>query len=127
MNALIHFGFTMEEIENMMDTNKEIDGTPDKNINEIITLLKSIGCEDLQIKNIFICNPFCLTRKISDLNSLIQRFYEIDCSYLNLVFDSNPYLLNLQLEEFNLWYNKRIYEGLSKEEIVDYLQYNMIF
>ena len=73
MDILIRFGFSMEEIQNMMDTNDIIEETSDKNINEILDTLKRIDCQEEQIKNIFICNPFCLTKEAKEINDTLQE------------------------------------------------------
>ena len=46
------------------------------------------------IKNIFICNPYYLTRNSKDINKLIDKLYEIGLKNLQIIFDSNPYILN---------------------------------
>ena len=99
----------------------------DINIYELIEILEKAGCSEKQIKNIFLCNPFYLTRKVFDVLNMIQKLYEIGCSHLNLLFDSNPYILNLMDEEIEAFVNKKIHEGHSKEEILDILQYEVIF
>ena len=126
MDVLIRYGFSIEEIKNMMDTNDSIDTVYDKDIYELIEILEKVGCSEEQIKNIFLCNPFYLTRKVFDVHNLIKKLYEVGCSHLNLVFDSNPYLLNLQDEEIEVLVNKKIHEGFTKSEIVDYIEYSVI-
>lgn len=127
MDVLIRYGFSIEEIKNMMDTNDSIDTVMDKDIYELIEILEKAGCSEKQIKNIFLCNPFYLTRKVFDVLNMIQKLYEIGCSHLNLLFDSNPYILNLMDEEIEAFVNKKIHEGHTKEEILDILQYEVIF
>ena len=58
MDVLIRFGFSIEDIKNMMDTNIEIDNINDNNLSMLINILKNIGCCDMQIKNILVANPF---------------------------------------------------------------------
>ncbi len=127
MDVLIRFGFSIEEIQNMMDTNDSFDSISDKDIYDLIELLKSVGCDDFQIKNIFLCNPFFLSHNVLEVSQLIQKLFEIGCSFLSLLFDSNPYLLNMKAEELDKIYNKKIHEGLSKEEIIDYINYSILF
>lgn len=127
MDALIRFGFSMEEIKDMMDTNDKIEETSDKNINELIEVLKAIGCTESQIKNIFLCNPFCLSKKVSIINSFIQKLKNMKCSFLSQVLDSNPYLLNIEIIDLEKWINMKKEEGLSNEEILDNIECNRIF
>ena len=55
MDVLIRFGFTIEEIKNMMDANHDLELVNDKDIYELIEALIKVGCTDNMIKNIFIC------------------------------------------------------------------------
>jgi len=127
MDVLIRFGFTIEEINNMMETNQSIDEISDNNINELINILKKINCTEKEIKNIISCNPFYLSKNIEDVKQLIKRLQEIGCTYLNLLLDTNPYLLNMEKIELDKLYNKKIHEGLSKEEIINYMNNNIVF
>ena len=127
MDVLIRFGFTIEEINNMMETNQSIDEISDNNINEFINILKKINCTEKEIKNIISCNPFYLSKNIEDVKQLIKRLQEIGCTYLNLLLDTNPYLLNMEKIELDKLYNKKIHEGLSKEEIINYMNNNIVF
>jgi len=63
MDVLIRFGFSIEEIKNMMDTNILIDTVKEDNLIELINILKRLGCKDSVIKNILVANPFYLNRK----------------------------------------------------------------
>ena len=126
MDVLIRFGFTIDEIQSMMNTNDSIDTVSDKDIYELIDILKNVGCNETHIKNIILCNPFYLTRDVLKVHRLIQKLYEIGCSYLYLLFDSNPYILNLNDSDLNKLYNKKIHEGFTREEIIDFINYERI-
>ena len=126
MDVLIRFGFTIDEIKNMMDTNDLIEGIEDKEIYNLIDILKKVGCTESHIKNIFLCNPFYLSRGVNEVNDLIKKLYEIGFSNLYLLFDSNPYILNLSDEEIENLYELKIAEGLKKEEFIDFINYNTI-
>ena len=127
MDVLIRFGFTIDEIKNMMDANDEIDSVSDKDIYDLIEILEKVGCENHHIKNIFICNPFYLTRNVNDVNNLIKKLYEIGLSSLYMLLDSNPYLLNMKDEELERILQEKEKEGLSKEELLDYINYNILY
>ena len=99
MDVLIRYGFSIEEITNMMDSNLEIERIDDKDIYELIDILVNIGCINSQIKNIFICNPFCISRNIIEVHKSIDKYKELGLDNLNIMFDSNPYLLNLEVKE----------------------------
>lgn len=127
MDSLIRFGFTIEEINILMDTNEDISFVSDNDIKEVINLLESIDCTKDIIKNILICNPFCLTNSINELNKLIDKLKELGFKNINLLFDTNPYILNKSDKEIEKLYNKKKSEGFNKNEIIDYISYNVIF
>lgn len=127
MDVLIRFGFTIEEIQNMMDSNEDILQVDDSEIEELIKLLKDIGCSLNSIKNILSCNPFYLTRSLNSIKKLLNKFYELGFSYLYILFDSNPYILNKSDTDLEELYNQKISDGLSKNEVLDFIQYNMFF
>ena len=126
MDSLIRFGFTIEEINILMDTNEDISLISDIEVNNIIKLLKDINCSNNTIKNIFICNPFIITTNINDIAKLIDKLKELGFKNINLLFDSNPYILNISDKLLEKLYNKKKDEGLKKEEIIDFISYNSI-
>ena len=127
MDSLIRFGFTIEEINILMDTNEDISLVNDNEVNEIIKLLKNNNCNDDTIKNIFICNPFIITNNIHDTIKLIDKLKELGFKNINLLFDSNPYILNMSDKSLEKLYNKKKDEGLSKDEVIDFISYNVLF
>ncbi len=127
MDVLIHFGFTIDEIQNMVGTNEDILQVDDTELNELIAILKEINCSLEVIKNILLCNPFYLTRQSQSVKKLILRLKNLGFSSLDILFDSNPYLLNMSINDLEKIYNKKLEEGFTKEEIVDLIQYNMFF
>ena len=127
MDSLIRFGFSIEDINILMDTNEDISLVSDSDVNKIIDLLKNNDCSDDTIKNIFICNPFVITNSISDIDKLINKLKELGFKNINLLFDSNPYILNKSDKELEKLYNKKKEEGLEKSEIIDFISYNIIF
>ncbi len=124
MDVLIRYGFSIEEIKNMMDSNQEIEDIEDKAIYELIDILINIGCINSQIKNIFICNPFCISRSIIEIHKSIDKYKELGLANLNIMFDSNPYLLNLEDIEIEKIYNDSIEKGYTKEQIYNYFYNN---
>ncbi len=124
MDVLIRYGFSIEEIKNMMDTNPDISNVDDNKIYSLIDKLGLIGCMNNYIKNIFICNPFYLNRSLEDIDNLFNKLKEIGITNINILLDSNPYILNLNSEEIEDIYNNLLKEGLTKEEIIDKFNYN---
>lgn len=124
MDVLMRFGFSIDEIKNMMDTNEEIEAVPDKSINEIITILNNIGCNNKHIENIFYTNPFVLSRNPKELKKLIEELQKLGLIHLEIVFDSNPYLLNIGSSEIKNIIKQKEKEGLSGEQIKDYFYFS---
>ena len=126
MDVLIRYGFSIEEIKNIMDTNILMNNIEDKDIYTLIDILTNNGCINNQIRNIFICNPFYLSRNINDVNDLISKLKELGFTELNYLFDSNPYVLNLNASDIMSLYNDKKSTGMSDEEIRDYINYNVV-
>ena len=126
MDSLIRFGFTIEEITILMDSNEDISYISDNDVKEIINLLKNNNCSNDTIKNIFICNPFSITNSINDTNKLIDKLKELGFNNINLLLDTNPYILNISDKFIEKLYNKKKEEGLSKDEIIDFISYNNV-
>ena len=126
MDVLIRYGFSIEEIKNIMDTNILMSNVLDSDIYTLIDILDNVGCINNQVRNIFICNPFYLSRNISDIKELINKLKEFGFTELNYLFDSNPYILNLNASDIECIYNEKKGIGMSDEEIRDYINYNVI-
>ena len=54
MDILIRYGFSIEEIKNMIDSNPDINNVDDSVIYTLIDVLGYCGCLSNHIKNIFI-------------------------------------------------------------------------
>lgn len=124
MDVLIRYGFSMEEIKNMMENNDEIERIPDKNIYDIIDILGSVGCLSNHIKNILYSNPFCLSRNPKDIKDLIKQLEDLRLTHLEILFDSNPYLLNIGENEIQRIKKQKEKEGYSEEQIKEYFYYS---
>ena len=124
MDVLIRYGFSMEEIKNMMENNEEIQNIPDQNIYQLIDILGSVGCLSNHIKNIFISNPYSLSRNPKDIKKLIEILKEYKLTNLDILFDSNPYILNIGEHEIKKEYKQKEKEELNEDEIKDYFYYH---
>lgn len=127
MDVLIQYGFSIEEIQNMLNTNFIIESIDDRLIYELIDNLKEIGCNNNHLRNIFICNPFCLTNSLPNIKELIKKLHELGYDSLYTLFDSNPYLLNLTAKDIDESYHNMLDKGMSKEDYLDYLSYQFIY
>ena len=124
MDVLIRYGFSIDEIKNMMDTNEEIEGIPDKNIYELIDILGSVGCMNNHIKNIFYSNPFSLSKNIKEIKRTIEALKEIGLTHIEVLLDTNPYLLNIKETEIRKIKKQKEKEGWIEEQIQDYFYYH---
>ena len=95
MDTLVRYGFSIEDIKNMMDSNQEIENIEDSVILKLIKLLENENCSQDSIKNIFITNPFYLNRDVEKVERLFKELKKNGIKKLNILFDMNPYLLNL--------------------------------
>ena len=71
------------------------------------------------IKNILISNPNYLSRTKEDVVNLINELLSLGINDLNILFDTNPYLLDLDdfdIEDYKLEHN------YSNEELVNLLE-----
>lgn len=126
MDILMRYGFSIEEIKNMMDSNDELELATDAHVLEVINLLTSLGCHEEHIMNIFNCNPFVLSRDIKEIKALIKKLEKLDFKHIYIVLDSNPYLLNLTTTEVDNIYKEKKDQGMSDLEIRDYFYQNII-
>ena len=101
MDTLVRYGFSIEDIKNMMDSNQEIENIEDSVILKLIKLLENENCSQDSIKNIFITNPFYLNRDVEKVEGLFKELKKNGIKKLNILFDMNPYLLNLNDTDLN--------------------------
>ena len=123
MDILIRFGFSIDEIKNMMDSNTEINEVSDNSISEIIRILESVNCSHDTISDIFNTNPYCLTRSVDELKKLMAKFVDIGITNINILLDNNPFILNVDYKDIDSVYKEKINAGLSIDEINDFFYY----
>ena len=116
-NYLLELGISEEEIKRILEINN---GLTDYNEYEKnIETLRILGCSENSIKNIVISNPNVLIRSNSDIIKLVNYLKTLRLESLNIVFDTNPYLLNKDDFEVEEFFNKYRKHGLSDEKIID--------
>ena len=84
-----------------------------------IQILKEINCDDTQIRNIISSNAMYLCRSNNDIYTLIDKLNELGFDNLDLMFDGNPYILNLDDFEVERYVKDREKNGEPLEDIVD--------
>lgn len=122
MDELIRYGFSIEEIQNMMDNNMMINSILDKDVAYLLKLLEEVGCSRSQIKNISITNPFYFSQNISSIEELLMILKEMGFSSIPILLDENPYLLNLSHEDLLQIVKKMRKDGIQEVEILDRIQ-----
>lgn len=125
MDVLIRFGFSIEDIKKITDSNNDINELDDKYISEVISILKSVGCSNLQIINIINTNPFCLNMKADEIKKVMAKLLDIGILNLNILLDSFPLILNMDYNELDNIYNNKKESGISQEEILNYFYYEL--
>ena len=124
MGILFELGIDNNDIKNMLELCPEIVNMSDNEIKEKIDMLGYIGCSMRHIKNIIVCNPNYFDRINDNIFKLIDYLKKIGVSNINLLFDSNPYLLNKDVFEIEEYINNRREMGMSFEEILDEFECN---
>ncbi len=119
MQELYNLEISENTLLTMLEMNPEIkELTSDEVLNKI-SLLKSINCSERQITNIISSNSVYLTRLDTDIKKLINYLASVGFKDLNILFDSNPYILNLDEFEVKDYIDKRIKSGELLSDIVN--------
>lgn len=124
MKILYNLGFDDKDIKNMLDRCPSISYLDDKDLLTKTEILRNINCTNRHIRNILISNPNYLDKNREDIINLIQKLTEINIENINLLFDSNPFLLNKNVYEIDDYINGEIKNGKTIDMIVDELESN---
>ena len=124
MKELYSLGLNDNEVKSMIEQCPNIKELVYNEIGTNIEILRNINCNDRHIRNILICNPFYLDRTKEDIINLINKLVQLNISNINLLFDSNPFLLNKDAYEIDDYIKKQLLKGKSLENIVGELESN---
>jgi len=124
MNLLLNLGITEQEIMSMLEQYSFLKELSHKEIMDKIAILKYVNCQDRHIKNIIVSNPSFLDRLDTDIIKLIQKLFSLKITNLNLLFDTNPYLLNKDDYEIDNYIKEQLKEGKLLENIIDEFESN---
>lgn len=111
-------------IKQMLEICPNIKNLKEEDFLEKVDILKRIKCDNIQIKNIISSNSTYLDRSSKDIENLINKMYEIGFTELNILFDGNPYILNLDAYEIENYIKNKEKNGELKEDIIDNLSSN---
>lgn len=124
MEELFDLGISENTIKNMMELNPNIKEMSNKEVKEKEVILKKLNCSQTQIINIISSNALYLARTNYEVIKLINVLIKYKFNNLNILFDSNPYILNLESFEIENYINSRINNGEILEDIIDDLESN---
>ena len=124
MIELLNMGISEDNIQNMLELNPDIKELTSIDIKDKINILKNIDCTDNEIRNIFSTNSLFLTKSNRDIILLINKLNSLGFNTLNILFDSNPFILNLDSYEIDDYIKNRLNNNESLENIVDELESN---
>ena len=116
---LKRLGISQKTIDQMEEICPNIKELGEKEITEKIDILKKIKCDEIQVRNIISSNAMYLEKSNTDIEKLINKMHELGFEMLNILFDGNPYILNLEAYEIENYIQKRQAEGEELEDIVD--------
>jgi len=124
MEELFNLGISEKTMDNMLDINPYLKQISKDEILNKIQLLKSINCSDREIFNVISSNPIYLNQTNDKLVTLFNYLLSLGFSTLDVLFDANPYILNLDIFEIEKYINTRLNSGELLEDIIDDLDSN---
>lgn len=122
---LKNMGISELTINNMVEMCENIKELSAEEILKKIDILKKENCDEIQIRNIISSNASYLYKSDTDINKLITKLKEYGFTNLDLLFDGNPYILNLDDFEIERYIRGRIETGELLEDIVDDMSANL--
>ena len=124
MNELYNLDLSEETIKSMIEVNPEI---KDLSIQEIVfkeNMLKELDCTDSQVRNIISSNPMFLSKTTEEIVDVVMTLTNYGFTTLNILFDTNPFIFNLDSDEITCYIENRKNSGESINEIIDDLDSN---
>ena len=121
---LRNIGISQKTINQMEEISPNIKELSKEEIKEKIDILKKIKCDEIQVRNIISSNAMYLEKSNTDIEKLINKMHELGFDTLNILFDGNPYILNLEAYEIEEYIHKRENNGEKLEDIVDDMDAN---
>lgn len=101
---------------------KQSDLDINSSVLEKVKLLEAFNFKKEEINNIITSNPMILTSCDEDIIKLLEFLNLVGFSNLNLLIDSNPDILNLEVFEIENYIKNKELSGEDLEDIVDNLE-----
>lgn len=124
MNELYNLELSDNTIKGMCELNPEVMDLTEEEIIKKEELLENLGADRQEIINIIGSNSLYLSRTDEEINNLVVCLKKYGFTNLNILFDSNPYILNLDPFEIDNYINDRVQKGEELSDIVDDLDSN---
>ena len=124
MIELYNLGISESTIKNMLEIEPDMKELSEKEMKEKIAILQELNCSKSQIISIISSNPHYLNRTNGEIIKLIKTLSNYGFDTLNILLDSNPYVLSLEPFEINNYIENRKNNGESLEDIIDDLDSN---
>lgn len=124
MERLINLGLSENTLRSMLEQCPDIKELSNDEVISKINILKALKCRDNEIINIISSNAIYLNRSNNDIELLLDKLIEYGFSNFNILFDSNPYILNLSAFEIENYIEERLKNNELLEDIVDDLESN---
>ncbi len=118
-------GISEKTINQMEEICPNIKDLTNEEVLSKIEILKDINCDDIQIRNIISSNAMYLDKSNTDINKLINELRKLGFDNLDLLFDGNPNILNLDDFEVRKYIEDRERNGELLEDIVDDMSSNL--
>ncbi len=118
-------GISEKTINNMIEMCNNIKELTSEEIVQKMKILENENCDRNQIRNIISSNAMYLDRTNTDVEKLINKLKEYGFEDLDLLFDGNPYILNLSDFEIERYIKGREEKGELLEDIVDDMSENL--
>ena len=119
MKELYNLGLSDNTISAMIEINPMLKEMTSKEIISKINILRKINCTDSQILSIIGSNSLYFSRTDKGIANLINYLLRRGFNTLNILFDSNPYILNLESFEIEKYIKSRENNGERIEDIID--------
>ena len=119
MKELYNLGLSDNTISAMIEINPMLKEMTSREIISKINMLRKINCTDSQILSIIGSNSLYFSRTDKGIANLINYLLRRGFNTLNILFDSNPYILNLESFEIEKYIKSRENNGERIEDIID--------